>query len=74
MSLNYKMEIYTINTEDGKEYVAHFPALKELAGGGQSQAEALECLLENAKEYMQWLVEDGYPIPKEGFFDEKHQV
>jgi|LSQX01.2.fsa_nt_gb predicted HicB family RNase H-like nuclease len=71
MNLNYKMIVYGVKTEEGVEYVAKFPALKGVAGGGKTQEEAVKVLLEHAKEYMDDLKEDGYPIPEEDLFEEQ---
>lgn len=70
MSLNYKMEIFALETDEGFEYVAHYPALKGVSGGGESRQEAIECLEENAIYYIEVLHEEGFPIPKEDLFEE----
>jgi len=70
VSINYRIEVYGIETDEGREYVAHFPALKGVAGGGISQKEAIESLLENAEYHLTFMKSKGYKIPKEDLFDE----
>ena len=70
MNVNYRMEIYAIATENGKEYVAHFPALKGLSGGGITQQEAISSLLEDFEYYVQVVKEEGLSLPKEDIYEE----
>lgn len=65
--MDYEIEMYTIETTDGIEFVAEIPALKGCIGSGNSYEEALEEVLENKKVYLETLKELGreVPLPKQ---------
>jgi predicted RNase H-like HicB family nuclease len=59
----YKMIIYAMETGEGLDYIAEYPALKGVVGIGLSEAEALVNLQVNAQINVQALKEAGLPIP-----------
>lgn len=47
---DYKINLYQIDTDDGKEWIAEYPELKYCSGSGKTQEEALE-MAEKEKEF-----------------------
>ena len=64
---NYKIEVYTLDTDDGIKYYAHYPSIKGISGGGDTASEAIEILESIIDEHFDFLVENGYPIPDPDF-------
>jgi predicted RNase H-like HicB family nuclease len=60
----YKMIIYAVESGDGFDYIAEYPALKGVVGVGSSEAEAMLKLRENSELNIQALKETGLPIPE----------
>jgi predicted RNase H-like HicB family nuclease len=58
---------YTIIIEKGREegYVAYPPALKGCVSQGKTREEALKNIKEAMEVYIEALLEDGLPVPKE---------
>ena len=58
---------YTVIIEQGREsgYVAHVPALRGCASQGKTRAEVLKNIREAMEAYVEALIEDGIPVPKE---------
>jgi predicted RNase H-like HicB family nuclease len=58
---------YTVIIEHGREsgYVAHVPALRGCVSQGKTKAEALRGIKEAMEAYIEALIEDGLPVPKE---------
>jgi predicted RNase H-like HicB family nuclease len=58
---------YTVIIEQGREsgYVAHVPALRGCVSQGKTRAEALKSVREAMEAYIEALIEDGLPVPKE---------
>jgi len=58
---------YTILIEKGREsgYVAHCPTLRGCVSQGKSKVEAVKCLRAAMQDYIECLVEDGIPVPRE---------
>lgn len=61
----YKMNVYTMRSGDGFDYVAEYPALKGVAGVGTNEFEAIKDLLVNAEINISALEAAGLPIPEE---------
>ena len=62
--MNYKMEIYAVETTDGVEWNVEFPEVKGCGGAGKTKIEAILDAEENLKFHLQFLEEEGLPIPK----------
>ena len=58
---------YTIIIEKGREsgYVAYAPVLKGCVSQGKTKAEALRNIKEAMEAYIETLLEDGIPVPRE---------
>lgn len=61
--LNYNMNVFQIETTSGVQWVAKYPALKEVSGGGNTPDQAIESLKENAIVYLEFLIEQKDKIP-----------
>jgi len=71
--LMYKMMVYPYPTEEGIEYVAEYPALKYVGGGGDSVEAAIEDLKINATAHIEALIEAGFPVPDSDIFEETEE-
>jgi predicted RNase H-like HicB family nuclease len=58
---------YTVIIEKGQEsgYIAYAPALKGCVSQGKTKVEALKNIKEAIEVYIEALIEDDLPIPKE---------
>lgn len=58
---------YTVIIETGREsgYVAYVPALKGCVSQGKTREEVLRNVREAMEAYVEALIEDGLPVPKE---------
>jgi len=58
---------YTVIIEQGREsgYVAYAPALKGCVSQGRTRDEALRNIKEAMEVYIEALLEDGLPVPRE---------
>ena len=58
---------YTVIVEKGREsgYVTYVPALRGCVSQGKTKAEALRNIKEAMEAYIQALIDDGIPVPKE---------
>ena len=58
---------YTVIVEQGREsgYVTYVPALRGCVSQGKTRAEALRNIKEAMESYIQALIDDGIPVPKE---------
>ena len=58
---------YTVIIEQGREsgYVAHVPALRGCVSQGKTRAEVLKNIREAMEAYVEALIDDGLPVPKE---------
>jgi predicted RNase H-like HicB family nuclease len=58
---------YTVIIEKGREsgYVAFCPVLKGCVAQGKTKQEAIKNLKKAMKDYIECLIEDGYPVPTE---------
>lgn len=63
--LNYKMNVYQIETDDGLFWLAEFPALKGVNGSDKDQAKAIEELHVAAKLHIEFMREMEMEIPVE---------
>ncbi|MGB7595373.1 MAG: type II toxin-antitoxin system HicB family antitoxin [Erysipelotrichaceae bacterium] len=68
----YKMIIYAVESGDGFDYVAEYPALKGVVGVGANETEAMLKLRENAEINIQALKEAGLPIPESDLVEKAH--
>ena len=62
--LNYKMEIYAVETCDGVQWNVEFPEVKGCGGAGLTKLEAIQDAEENLKVHLQFLEEEGLEIPQ----------
>jgi len=58
---------YTVIIEKGQEsgYIAYTPALKGCISQGKTKVETLKNIKEAIDVYIEALIEDGLPVPKE---------
>lgn len=63
--LKYKMVTYTIDTDQGIQYVAEYPVLTGVSGTGSTDLDAINDLKVNAKEHIKTLKELGLIVPDE---------
>ncbi len=58
---------YTVIVEQGQEsgFVAHLPALRGCVSQGETRDQALSNAKEAIEAYIEALMEDGLPIPRE---------
>jgi len=58
---------YTVIIEKGQEsgFVAYAPALKGCVSQGKTKVETMKNIKEAIEAYIEALIEDGLPIPKE---------
>ena len=58
---------YTVIIEQGCEsgYVAYVPVLRGCVSQGKTRAEVLKNIREAMEAYVEALIEDGLPVPKE---------
>jgi predicted RNase H-like HicB family nuclease len=58
---------YTVIIEKGQEsgYIAYAPALKGCVSQGKTKVETLKNIKEAIEVYIEALIEDGLPVPKE---------
>ncbi|NLC34701.1 MAG: hypothetical protein GX760_05505 [Erysipelothrix sp.] len=63
--LNYKMEVYQIETDEGKEWVAEYPSLKGVLGSGLRQMDAINDLIVSANIHIKVMEDLGLKIPVE---------
>jgi len=61
--IDYKVNIFRIKNEHEDYWVAEYPALKGVAGVGETQIAALSNLIEAAKINIEALMDEGFPIP-----------
>ncbi len=59
----YKILLYQIDTDDGKEWIAEYPELKYCSGGGKTQIEALQMAEEEKRFYLEALKNIGEEAP-----------
>lgn len=64
---DYKMVIYGIESNEGIQYVAEYPALKGVSGVGMNPSEAIIDLKVNAEVNLAALREAQLPIPESDF-------
>ncbi|NTW96612.1 MAG: hypothetical protein HGB31_08345 [Erysipelotrichaceae bacterium] len=62
--MNYKMIVYTIESNNGLEYIAEYPKLKGVSGVGKDENEAIHYLITNAKINITALRKAGLPVPE----------
>lgn len=60
---DYKILLYQIDTDDGKEWIAEYPELKYCSGGGKTQIEALQMAEEEKRFYLEALKNIGEEVP-----------
>jgi predicted RNase H-like HicB family nuclease len=71
--MKYKMISYQIQTDQGLQWVAEYPALPGVLGTDPDLFDAITDLENNAKAHLQFLKELGKPIPPEdALVIEKH--
>jgi len=70
---NYKMEVYAVETTDGISWNVEFPEVKGCGGAGGTKAEAIEDAELNLKAHLQFLDEEGLPIPEPVEFSVKSE-
>lgn len=58
---------YTVIIEQGREsgYVAYVPALRGCISQGKTRADVLKNIREAMEAYVEALIEDGIPVPRE---------
>ena len=61
---NYRMEIYAVETTDGISWNVEFPEVPGCGGAGDTKAEAIEDAENNLKMHLQFLEEEGLPVPE----------
>ena len=61
----YMFKVEVEQEEDGR-WSADIPAFPGCAAWGYSREEALEAIQDTAQAYLEVLLEDGRPLPKEG--------
>lgn len=52
---DYRILLYQIDTDDGKEWIAEYPELKYCSGSGKTQEEALKMAEKEKKFYLEAL-------------------
>ena len=62
--MQYPVAVYQIETEKGYEWIAEFPDVKGCVGGGDTPEEAVCEAYENLEIHLEFLREEGLPIPK----------
>ena len=62
--LNYKMEVYAVETTEGIQWNVEFPDVKGCGGSGNTQIGAINDAEENLKQHLVFLQEEGLDIPK----------
>lgn len=63
MEMNYRIELYTIDTVDGEQWVAEYIDIPHCVGGGVTQQEAIKEAKENLEIYLDTLKLLGKEIP-----------
>lgn len=62
MKSNYRMKVYSIDTTDGKEWVAEYIDLSYCVEGGKTKEEAVIEAKEGLKVYIEYLESQGVVI------------
>ncbi len=62
---NFRMNLYPVETCDGIQWNVEYPDIKGVGGAGTTQAEAIADAEENMKMHLQFLEEEGLPLPKQ---------
>ncbi|NLC65271.1 MAG: type II toxin-antitoxin system HicB family antitoxin [Erysipelothrix sp.] len=62
--LDYDVEIKRMDTTDGVRWVAYYPSLKGVMGGGKTPEEALKVLGKEAVEMVEFMREERDLIPE----------
>lgn len=60
---NYKFTVYPIETSEGIEWGVSFPDIPEVVGGGFTPQEAISEAQTNLAIYLEYLKQQGEPIP-----------
>ena len=61
--MQYPVAVHQIETEKGYEWIAEFPDVKGCVGGGDTPEEAVCEAYENLEIHLEFLREEGLPIP-----------
>ena len=62
--MEYPINLYTVETTEGIEWVAEYPDVKGCVGGGLTPEEALAEAKENLEILLEFLQENGKEVPK----------
>ena len=70
--MEYPINLYTVETTDGIEWVAEYPDVKGCVGGGQTPEEALAEAKDNLEILLEFLQESGKTIPEPSKFQAEY--
>lgn len=62
---NFKMDVYRLDIDDTVSWVAEYPSISTVVGGGNTPIEAIKQLQENTNFFFECLEADGDPLPVE---------
>jgi len=62
--MNYKMELYKIETENGEEWVASYPDFNACVGQGKTEIEAISECNANLEVLTAYYKDENIPLPK----------
>lgn len=67
----YPFFVYPIETDMGQEWAVEFFDVPGVIGGGETEAEAIEDAFDNLQAHLQFLADDGEPLPVASNIDEE---